>query len=241
MEVLVLGASGATGKHVVNHLINSGQNAKLIVRAGANIPDSWIKNSDITIIKRTLAEISVDEMVDYLHDCDAAVSCLGHNLSWKGIYGKPRKLVANAVKILADATRKSNHQKKIKIVLMNTAGYRNRDADKTISFAEKIVIVLVRLLLPPHRDNEKAANFLRTEIGQNNPLIEWVVVRPDTLLNNEEVTEYITVPSPTRSAIFNAGKTSRINVGHFMAELLIDNELWNKWKGKMPVIYNKTV
>jgi len=54
------------------------------------------------------------------------------------------------------------------------------------------------------------------------------------------VSEYEIHPSPTRSAIFNAGQTSRINVGHFMAELVTDDETWNKWKGQMPVIYNKT-
>jgi hypothetical protein len=64
-------------------------------------------------------------------------------------------------------------------------------------------------------------------------------VRPDTLINEDEVTEYEVHPSPTRSAIFDAGKTSRINVGHFMAELITDDELWNRWKGQMPVIYIK--
>jgi hypothetical protein len=46
-------------------------------------------------------------------------------------------------------------------------------------------------------------------------------------------------PSPTRSAIFDAGKTSRINVAHFMSTLITDEAVWEKWKGQMPVIYNK--
>ena len=45
--------------------------------------------------------------------------------------------------------------------------------------------------------------------------------------------------SPIRSAIFDAGKTSRINVGCFMADLIGDEEVWNQWMGKMPVIYNR--
>jgi hypothetical protein len=71
-------------------------------------------------------------------------------------------------------------------------------------------------------------------------VIEWAVVRPDTLIDEDEVTEYELHPSPTRSAIFNPGKTSRINVGHFMADLIADSDIWTQWKGKMPVIYNKT-
>jgi hypothetical protein len=100
------------------------------------------------------------------------------------------------------------------------------------------VIGLLRLLLPPHPDNEKAADYLRIKVGQNNPNIEWVTVRPDSLIDEENVTGYSVYKSPIRSAIFNPGKTSRINVGHFMARLISDENLWNKWKGQMPVIYN---
>ena len=64
---------------------------------------------------------------------------------------------------------------------MNTTGNRNRDLNEPISFAQKCVIGLLRLLLPPHVDNEKAADYLRTQIGQNNASIEWVAVRPDGL------------------------------------------------------------
>jgi hypothetical protein len=90
-------------------------------------------------------------------------------------------------------------------------------------------------------DNEKAADYLRVKVGQNNHFIEWVTVRPDALVDEEEVGEYEVHPSPIRSAIFNAGQTSRINVGHFMARLITDDTTWNKWKGKMPVIYNSAL
>ena len=66
-----------------------------------------------------------------------------------------------------------------------------------------------------------------------------MAVRPDTLINEDNVTEYEIYASPIRSALSNPGKASRINVGHFMAKLIIDNDLWSKWKGQMPVIYNK--
>ena len=44
-----------------------------------------------------------------------------------------------------------------------------------------------------------------------------------------------------RSAIFDAGKTSRINVANLMSDLITDDRIWHKWKGKMPVIYDKEV
>jgi hypothetical protein len=121
---------------------------------------------------------------------------------------------------------------------MNTAGNRNLDISEKISFAQKCVISLVRILLPPQVDNEKAADYLRTTIGQNDRVIEWAAVRPDNLTNESNVTKYEIHPSPTRSAVFNAGTTSRINVAHFMADLITDQTMWDRWKGQMPVIYN---
>jgi hypothetical protein len=123
---------------------------------------------------------------------------------------------------------------------MNTTGNSNRDLDEGISAAQKLVIGLLRLLLPPHLDNERAADFLRRKIGQNDATIEWAAIRPDSLIDEAEVSDYEVYASPTRSAIFNAGITSRINVGHFMADLLTDHDTWNRWEGQMPVIYNKT-
>jgi len=92
--------------------------------------------------------------------------------------------------------------------------------------------------LPPHVDNENAADFLRTQIGQNDKAIEWVAVRPDALTDEKEVTEYNVHTSPIRNAIFDSGATSRINVGNFMAELILNESTWLKWKGRMPVVYN---
>jgi hypothetical protein len=147
--------------------------------------------------------------------------------------------VTDATRRLCDAIKENKAQKPTKFVLMNTAGNSNRDLCEPISFAQRCVIRLIRLLLPPHVDNEKAADHLRTDVGQDDKAIKWAVVRPDTLINEDNVTEYDVHPSPNRSAIFNAGSTSRINVAHFMADLITNDDTWNRWKGRMPVIYNK--
>ena len=238
MTTLVVGASGATGKKLVAQLLISKQKVKVIVRSPENLPQSWKSNDQLTIIKSSILDISENEMAEHLQDCSAVASCLGHTLSWKGIYGNPRNLVTDAVNLLCNAIENNAPDKPVKFVLMNTTGNSNRDLDEPISFGQKIVIGLLRLLLPPHVDNEKAADYLRIKVGQKNKFIEWVAVRPDGLVNEDKVTEYELYPSPTRSAIFDAGKVSRINVGHFMAELITENDLWKNWKGKMPVIYS---
>jgi nucleoside-diphosphate-sugar epimerase len=235
---LVVGASGSTGRQLVDQLLTVGEKVKLIVRSPEKLPPHWKAHDQVSIIKASISEISKQDMVNYVQDCQAVASCLGHNLTLKGIYGKPRQLVTDAVRLLSYAIKKNALEAPVKFVLMNTTGNRNGDLNEPISFREKIVISLLRLLLPPHPDNEKAAEYLRVDIGQEDASIEWVIVRPDTLTNEDEVTNYNIHSSPTRSALFNPGKTSRINVGHFMAKLITDNDIWSKWKGQMPVIYN---
>jgi hypothetical protein len=239
MRTLVVGASGVTGKYLVEQLLEMGQSVIVIVRTPENLPNSWKENERLTIIQGSISEISKAQMVENISDCDSVASCLGHSPNLKGIYGKPRKLVTDAVKLVCESVKQNAPEKPIKVLLMNTAGNSNRDLDEPISIPQKMVIGLLRLILPPHVDNENAADYLRTEIGQNNTAIEWVTIRPDTLLSNQQVTDYELHTSPTRSALFNPGKTSRINVGNFIARLVLDYNLWNTWKGQMPVIYNK--
>ncbi len=239
MTTLVLGASGATGKLLVEQIINMGQKVKVIVRPTAKIPDQWQNNNNIIVIKAEISEITVKEMTNYLRDCESAASCLGHNLTFKGIFGRPRRLVTNAVKLICLAIMENKQQKPVKFVLMNTTGNRNRDWNERISFGERLIIGLIRLLVPPMSDNEKAADYLRVNIGQKNKFIEWVAVRPDTLIDEDIIAKYDIYSSPIRSALFDPGKTSRVNVGNFMAKLINENNLWNKWKGQMPVIYNE--
>jgi hypothetical protein len=240
MTALIVGASGATGKHLVGQLLAEGHNIKVVVRSTANIPESWQNNPQVDIIEGNVSDISVSEMAEHIKGCEAVACCLGHNLTFKGIYGKPRRLVKDAVRLLCEAIKLNGKSNPVKVVLMNTTGNRNRDLKEPISVGQHIVIGLLRLLLPPHVDNEQAADYLRVKIGQNDSLVAWSAVRPDGLINEDAVSEYEIHPSPTRSAIFNAGKVSRINVGHFMAKLITDDALWQTWKGQMPVIYSRS-
>jgi hypothetical protein len=243
MTTLVLGASGATGQRLVEQLLIRGQNVKAVVRSPDSLPKVLTDNSQLSVIHASLLDLSDSEMATHVGDCKAVASCLGHNMTFKGLFGRPRRLVTEATRRMCKAITAAHPADKsevpIKFVLMNTTGNRNRGLDEPISFAQKCVIILLRLLLPPHADNEEAAEFLRTETGQDGGAIEWVAVRPDGLTDEDAVTEYHLHASPTRSAIFDAGRTSRINVGHFMADLITEPPIWNKWRGQMPVIYNK--
>ena len=70
-------------------------------------------------------------------------------------------------------------------------------------------------------------------------ILDWVAVRPDSLIDEENESDYEAHDQKVRSPIFDPGKTSRINVSHFMVGLITNNNLWDKWNNKTPVIYNK--
>lgn len=239
MTTLVAGASGATGRLVVEQLLNRGEPVRVIVRSLASLPDKIRLHPNITIYRVSILQMSDIEMANAVSGCDTVISCLGHTLSFKGMFGFPRRLVTDAVRRLCEAIKFNKPGKKVKFILMNSSGVSNPDRAEKISFKQKVVMVLLRYLIPPHADNEKAAEYLRKAIGKDDPMIEWSAVRPDGLVNESAVSEYEIFASPTRSAIFDAGTVSRINVGHFIAELASNIQLWKQWKGQMPVVYSK--
>jgi len=239
LTILVVGASGATGRLLVDQLLARGQTVRAVVRAADTLSASARLNEKLSIINASLLDLSDADLARHVKGCSAIASCLGHNMTFKGMFGPPRALVTDAAQRLCAAVKANAPERPVKYVLMCSSGVRNRDLDEEISFAQKIVVGLLRALLPPHADNENAAEFLRSKIGQNDPAIEWAAVRPDGLIDAAAVSAYDAHPSPTRSAIFDAGQTSRINVAHFMAELITDEAVWTRWRGQMPVLYNR--
>lgn len=239
MQTLVVGATGATGHLLVEQLLDRGQEVTVIVRSPEKLPEAMRANANLHIVGASLLDLTDVELAHHVRDCRAIASCLGHNMTLKGMYGQPRRLVADAVRRLCQAVKANQPDTPTKYVLMNTAGNRNPDHDEPIALGQQLIIGTLRVLLPPHVDNEDAAEYLRSQIGANDAQIEWVVVRPDNLIDVDQVTPYTLHPSPTRSAIFDPGKTSRINVAHFMAELITNQATWAQWKAQMPVIYNQ--
>jgi nucleoside-diphosphate-sugar epimerase len=241
MTTLVVGASGATGRLVVELLLANGEAVRVIVRSLVGLPILLQQHPLLTITEANLLDMTDAELLLQVQGCRAVVSCLGHNLTLKGMFGQPRRLVADGARRLCQAIEKSSPDVPVKYILMNTTGNQNAQAGESVSIAQAIVISLIRNLLPPHADNEIAAAYLQSHFGIGQQKIEWAAVRPDGLIDEGAVSDYSIHSSPIRSAIFDAGKTSRINVAHFMLQLVRDDRIWHQWKGRMPVIYNSPV
>lgn len=236
MKTLVFGASGATGKLVVSQLLERNLLAKIVVRETAIIPVKIAENKNIEIVKGNIDDFNTDQIQKLMLDCDSIVCCLGHNISFKGLFGQPHNLVVNAAKKITDAISSFDTAKKF--ILMSTTAYTNKKQGERNTLGEKLIFSLLEIGLPPHKDNIRAGDHLVYGSGASN-MFEWVAVRPDSLFDEENQSAYEVCESKTRSPIFNSGKTSRINVSHFMVDLLVNDNLWQKWKYKTPVIYNK--
>ena len=236
MKVLVLGASGATGKLVVQNLLKKKIQVHAVIRESANIPQYMLDDENLEIIKGNISEFDSSKIQAIVKDSDSVICCLGHNISFKGIFGPPYKLVSGTVKKVIDAIQSQSGNKKL--ILMSTTAYTNKNIGEKNTVGEKIIFVLLKIFLPPHNDNMIAANYLVKHIGEKRNL-NWVGIRPDSLIDEENESDYEVYDQKVRSPIFDPGKTSRINVSNFMVELITDNNLWDKWNNKTPVIYNK--
>lgn len=235
MKVFVMGSTGATGFNLVAQLLGNGFKVRAVARSAEKF-EAIDNQENLEIVVGSILELSNEKLKSLLSDVDAVVSCLGHNISIKGIFGKPHNLVEGAIKRVSNAIDDS---RQVKLILMNTTGCLNKLENEQFKPIENVLMGLLSNILPPQRDNEKALAYLMDKLGVGNQRIEWVAVRPDTLINEAIVTDYTLHKSHTRSPLFNAGKTSRINVANFIMELLKSEDLWQQWKFKTPVIYNK--
>lgn len=236
--ILIVGGTGSTGQQVVSQLLDLGHQVRIIVRSPEKLSQAVCNHENAIVIPGTVLDMSNSDLLRHVQGCDVFISCLGHSMSWRGIFGQPRRLVEESARRLCNLIQASDPNHPIRFVLMSSTGCQNHDVAERVSLAQRVVVGVIRMLLPPHADNEAAMSYLRTEIGQKSADVQWVIVRPDALINEDEVTAYDAYASPIRSAIFNSGKTSRVNVAHFMAELATDATIWSRWEGQMPVVYN---
>jgi hypothetical protein len=160
-------------------------------------------------------------------------------MSVKGLWGKPRQLVTDATRRLietieANQAESNGTGKKTKFILMGTEGVPNpAGGDDPRTRLERSVLFMLRYLLPPHSDNETAAQYIHTKRG--NPRLEWTVIRPTDLIDGA-VSKYALFPKPQGSLFGGADKATRANVAKSIVDMILSEKLWEEWKYKMPYI-----
>lgn len=243
-KVLVVGATGATGKHVVRKLLDQGDTTVVaVVRSKDKLMnllkiDDGKAESNLVVREVAISDLGSEDFKDLTEGCGAIVSCLGHNISFQGMY-KDGLFLQKTVQELT-----KNMPEGCRFVLMGSDGVANPDGvtDPERSRFERGIIVLLRWLVPPHVDNEKTALYLH-----QNRSFNWTIVRPGDLYDREEGEAigsgekgYEIFQHPIGS-LFGDNSTARNDVADFMVEVATANpDTWTKvYNHKMPVIYKK--
>lgn len=235
--VLLVGGTGRTGRRVLALLLERGVRVRAIVRSAGRLPEGIRDDPRLTVVEADLLSLSAQEFVAQVRGCDAVISCLGHVMSLRGVLGPPHDLVTCATARLCRAIRDSQPAAPVKYILMSSVSVNHPGAPEARrGTLEKMLLWVLRGLVPPSRDNQQAADFLHGEIGAGNPHVQWVVVRPDTLLEGDasaySLHEYLV------SSLFKPDRTHMANVASFLCDLATDAATWDRWAGRLPVIVN---
>jgi uncharacterized protein YbjT (DUF2867 family) len=81
MTIFVVGASGATGRRLVERLLGRGHDVRAIVRSPDTLPEELRHHARVTVIPASMLDLSDAELAQHVKGCAAVASCLGHNLT----------------------------------------------------------------------------------------------------------------------------------------------------------------
>lgn len=238
-RVLILGGTGRTGGRVLTQLLDRGVPVLAIVRSADRLPVGAVGNALLTVVQADPLAMPVEQLARHLVGCDTVISCLGHTISARGVLGPPHDLVERALRAVRAAVAASQPARPVRLILMSSVSVNQPGrADTRRGRGERVWLWLLRGVVPPARDNQRAADFLAREVGPSDPYLEWVVVRPDTLRDGD-VGQY-EVTGELVASLFRPASTRMAQVGHFMGELATDDTTWQRWSGLMPVLTDAT-
>ena len=236
--VLLLGGTGRTGGRVMAQLLARGVRVRAVVRSADRLPAEAAGHANLTVTVADLPALSSADLAQQVQGCDAVISCLGHVISLRGVLGPPRDLVTRATQRVCGALETLQPARPVRFILMSSVSVNGPGGlDTRRGRLERFVVWLLRGLVPPARDNQRAADHLAGVVGTADPYVRWVAVRPDSLLEGD-VTRYV-LHDGLVSSVFHPDETNMANVARFMCDLVTDDRVWAAWVGKLPVIVNE--
>jgi nucleoside-diphosphate-sugar epimerase len=243
---LVLGATGDTGRYVVFSLLEQNCRVLAIVRSRERMISALndiyfsidkskrlsVEQPDplLTIVEASVADLTPQQVQDYSNQVDHVICCLGH----KGVYSHPRRLVSDTVQRFAQALAQTTGSPR-KFIIMTSDGVPHPN-DDPYGFWTRCTMSLIRRCIPPHADNEAVGEYLYNLVGAGN--MAWVMVRPP-FLRNGPVTKYVLYDKPM-NVLFGNHSVTRANVAKFMVDLVLQEDLFAKYKFRMPVVMDET-
>lgn len=227
MRILLLGANGRTGSHVISEALSREHTVTALVRR----PDALSPQSNLTIVTGT--PLSTSDMAKAFASAPAAdpikavVSTLNTGRTSDNPWAKttaPDDMMATSVRNALVEMKKNGAEK---IVVLGTTGVGSSRANSAWFFNWIVDHSNLKITFDDHYEVEK----LLESKAEKDPELKWVDVRASGLSNGE------------KSPIKEFGNEGTGGVGWFVsrksvAGFMIDAVERSQWDGQTPVISN---
>jgi uncharacterized protein YbjT (DUF2867 family) len=198
MKVLVLGATGGTGRLIVSDAIAKGHSVAALVRstARADLPGAELIEGNVR------DEITIRRALD---GCDAVVSALGTGVGFRKV-----NLLAEATRALVAAMTRSDVRRLVCISALGVGDSRGHGGFVFDRLFQPL------LLSQAYKDKG------RQEAGIRASSLDWVIVRPGMLTDDPA---HGSVRAVIDLAGINGGKIARADVARFVIDQLT-TDIW---------------
>jgi putative NADH-flavin reductase len=211
MRVLILGASGRTGKYVLNETLKLGYYVNALVRKPESI---HLKNDKVSLF--TGNPLNIDDVEGSLEDCTAIISVLNISRNSDFPWSKLRTSSTFLSNVANNIIDLSKNRSLNRVVICSAWG--TNETFKDIPFWFKWIINKSNVGVA-YKGHERQENLWMTSN------LNWTIIRPVGLTNSsleKEVMEsYQNVPKPRLTI-------SRNSVAKYMVKALTNPGLLNK-------------
>ena len=197
MNILILGATGATGKHLVSQALDLGYRVTALSRHPERL---GVSHANLTAMAGDAAE-DPGSVQRALPRQDAVLSALGRGMSFS-----PHALIARSVRNVVPAMAQFGPRR---LIWLSSYGVAT-DHDG----ARGLPLLFFRTLL-----RGIYADKAIGEAAMRKSTLEWTLVNPVMLTNDPEIEKYRV---GERLDVGSGAKLSRASVAHFMLKCLDD-------------------
>lgn len=196
MNIAVFGATGGTGRQVVEQALAAGHQVTALVRDPARLD---IQSPHLSIVEGNVLDPA--HVAATIEGADAVVVSLGNTAN------NPDYVVSQGTKVIVDAMQQAGTPRRIVVVSSLGVG----DSIDQVPFAFKM---LMKTVLKKAMDDKERQEALVQQSG-----LDWTIVRPGGLTDGPATGQ----AKAGLDAKITAGQVSRADVAAFVLQQLADD------------------
>jgi len=196
MKIAVFGATGGTGRQVVEQALAAGHQVTALARNPSKL---MLANANLTVVTGNV--LNAANVEETLQGADAVVVSLGNTES------NPDYIVSLGTQVIVAAMQRMGAPRRIVVVSSLGVG----DSQDQVPFAFKLLMKSV--LRKPMEDKERQEALVKASD------LDWTIVRPGGLTNGPATGRY----QSGLDTKIGAGQVSRADVAAFVLKQLTDS------------------